>query len=676
MNKFKKFTLLLLIFLLLNSPIQVFADDNATSGDGDTQNALKDKGFYRGSEYMYKVSVYVGLSGEVGKDGSLSSDFKMIGNQPVYIKPSHFGMTNNVSFASNNKTSYYSGGSLRPNTSPQILVDDPPPIPITNGGNIGSVKSYFGDTETLNAFIDAFALQKGTTREGLVSNMTFTIEGESKRLPPEEVLPIKKDGIYKNKVPWVIIYEPVIISYLKDRTTILAFTATEYALAQKLGYFNFKSGPDGQYISAMTHSDLPNSIVLEESWFGYPVISPLPDGVKWDEDRIIQGGGWGMRMFRANGKNVIENDTTYDYNYRVDTDVITSVRVYADGDRITPDEKAYITFNANGATSTTEVTIPEDGSQLVFIKWHTPSTPGEVNIDVSVTGNPAARLGDDARSATLTANIVDLNENVPPNPTANDRKPYGYRIPSVPIKAQKTSATWGEWECEWVPDWQWVPNWIWESKWEKDYYTYHHRGGCKDTDGDGDDDYCPGHRRYRWVDRGKWVDHGEWVDFGDWEYTWISYTASLSAELEIKPDDKVPTANSNRMKSGYGINQKVMTSFYSNAPNSHFTPAQNAIAYYPEFNYEGYLRLMERINSGYSASFELKENKYSTYNNRVHFTPIWFPNGTYQVYTEVIDVWTPAGMLSCNLTDSIIIQGSLYDDWHIGPTKQKIERKN
>ena len=36
------------------------------------------------------------------------------------------------------------------------------------------------------------------------------------------------------------------------------------------------------------------------------------------------------------------------------------------------------------------------------------------------------------------------------------------------------------------------------------------------------------------------------VDFGDWEYTWISYTASLSAELEIKPDDKVPTANSNR----------------------------------------------------------------------------------------------------------------------------------
>jgi hypothetical protein len=162
-------------------------------------------------------------------------------------------------------------------------------------------------------------------------------------------------------------------------------------------------------------------------------------------------------MLRANGNNVIDNDTTYDYNYRVDTDVITSVRVYADrGSNYTCMKKHMLPSMSNGATSTTEVTIPEDGSQLVFIKWHTPSTPGEVDIDVRVTGNPAARLGDGARSATLTAYIVDLNENVPPNPTANDRKPYGYRIPSVPIKAQKTSATWGEWECEWVPDWQWV----------------------------------------------------------------------------------------------------------------------------------------------------------------------------------------------------------------------------
>lgn len=49
----------------------------------------------------------------------------------------------------------------------------------------------------------------------------------------------------------------------------------------------------------MTHSDLPNSIFLEESWFGYPVTSALSDNVYWDLDRIIAGGGWGMRLLKA-----------------------------------------------------------------------------------------------------------------------------------------------------------------------------------------------------------------------------------------------------------------------------------------------------------------------------------------------------------------------------------------
>ncbi len=602
-----KKSLLFFITILLFTSTLVFADDNATSGDGGTSNAKNDKGFYRGSEYMYKVSVYIGLSDQAGKNGELDSDFMMIGNSPVYIKPEHFSLQSNISYAVYSKINYQNGAPLVSNNNRIVITDNPPPIPITNGGNIGSVKSYFGDTKTLIGLIDAFAIQKGTSREGSVSNIHFTINGEKKKLPPEEVLPIKTDGIYQNKVPWVIVYEPVIISYLKDKTTSLAFTASEYALAQKLGYFNFKAGSDGQYISGMTHSDLPNSIVLEESWFGYPVISALPDNVKWSEDRIIQGGGWGMRMLKAN----TSNDTMYDYNYRVDTDVITSVRVYAKGDRITPDNKAYIAFNINGKTTSKSITIPEGSSQLVFIKWPTPTSPQMVNISVEISGNAAAKFDNNARSASFTAKVEDLNKNIPPNPTANDKKPYDYSILSVPEKTQKETATWGEWECEWVES----------------------NGG-----------------------------HG-----GDWKYTWNSYTASLSASMTIKPDAKVPTATSTTMKSGYGINQKVSVNLNSNAPNSNITPAQTSIAYYPEFNYIGYCRVMDLIKSGYSASFELKENKYSTYNSRVHFTPVWFPNGTYQAYAEVIDVWTPAGMLSCSLTDSINIQGSLYDDWHIGP---------
>jgi hypothetical protein len=45
------------------------------------------------------------------------------------------------------------------------------------------------------------------------------------------------------------------------------------------------------------------------------------------------------------------------------------------------------------------------------------------------------------------------------------------------------------------------------------------------------------------------------------------------------------------------------------------------------------------------------------------------PDGAYTVNTWLIDAWTPAGMLSANLTDSLTISGNLWQDWHIAPLK-------
>ncbi|MCX4358003.1 MAG: hypothetical protein OSJ43_17590, partial [Oscillospiraceae bacterium] len=58
----------------------------------------------------------------------------------------------------------------------------------------------------------------------------------------------------------------------------------------------------------------------------------------------------------------------------------------------------------------------------------------------------------------------------------------------------------------------------------------------------------------------------------------------------------------------------------------------------------------------------------SLYNNRTHFSPIWYPDGGYKVYTWALDCWTPAGMLSANLTDSLTIKGNVFDDWHVSPS--------
>lgn len=652
MKIIKRIVLIFLILTMASSMIFVFADgdDNADTGSGGTDQAGKGKGFYRGSEYMYKVSVYVGLSDKANKNTMIATDWKMIGNEPIYIKPTSFSLSNTVMYGQENKIGYLHGASFTSNPTPIILVDNPPPIPITNGGNINSVKSYFGDTATLNMLLKRYATESGTTKEGLVSNIVFSINNEIDTYPANEILPMKINGSYQNKVPWLIVYEPVIISYLKDKKTVLAFTATEYALAQQLGYFDFKYGTDGQQIAKMTHSDLPNSVILQESWFGYPVTTALPDKTLWAENRIIQGGGWGMRMLKANAVNVIKNDTVYDYEYRVNTDVITSVRVYASGD-ITPDNRhvsksayknpkknsATVTLNVNGYNKSTEVVIPSGGSELVWIKWHTPQNPQEVDINVSISGNSAAYLDGGIRNTIIKGNVVDLAQNVPPNPTANDRNDT-FIVPSVPNKADKTTANWGIYSSYWIPNWVWHSNWV------------IHYGSVTTATGTYTYSY--------------WVDEGEWVDEGNWEYDYESYSASLSANLIITPDDKVPTSNGKIMKSGYGFNALVTANPSSNAPSSHITYVQNAISYFPEFSYQNFWRVLDLTGN---SRFEYKSNKYSTYNKRVHFTPVWFPDGTYKVYTEIIDFWTPDGMLRMNLTDELTINGSLYDDWHIGP---------
>ena len=92
---------------------------------------------------------------------------------------------------------------------------------------------------------------------------------------------------------------------------------------------------------------------------------------------------------------------------------------------------------------------------------------------------------------------------------------------------------------------------------------------------------------------------------------------------------------------------------------------QNAVTYFPEFKYKSYWRLLEVTSR---SKMEFRENKYSTYNNRTHFTPVRYPDGSYKVYTWVMDCWTPAGMLSVNKTDSLTIKGNVYDDWHVAPT--------
>ena len=68
-------------------------------------------------------------------------------------------------------------------------------------------------------------------------------------------------------------------------------------------------------------------------------------------------------------------------------------------------------------------------------------TPVFCTIQVRVLGGGTAQ-------STITANIVDLDGNDPPNPVADDRNDT-FTLVDIPEKEEVSSASWGIWSPWW-----------------------------------------------------------------------------------------------------------------------------------------------------------------------------------------------------------------------------------
>ena len=481
-----------------------------------------------------------------------------------------------IHFGKVSKIQYRDGSSISPTTSSYVYYNPAITMPriISTGSSkasIEAIKKYFCD-EIIVRYI-------------------------------AELTGISYDDLITEK--YKLLLEP--IAYFKHNGVMYAMTAHEAAL-----YDNQTGGALRRTMTSLTHKNLPLAMYLEYSDLGFAAYSG-PANKTCSNDTIIAYLGMGIVRFEEQPPEQPE-PTDYDYEYRVDTDVITPVTLYA-GSEINPDGPATVTFTIKGSTyRMRNIVIPEGDSQLAWVKWHTPSEPQDITITVRTNRGTLSQT-------TIKAKVVDLSGNDPPDPKATDTA-GSWRPSDVPSREEKSYAAWSVW---WA---QWHPYWVWHST------------------GDGD---------------GYWVDEG-WYDFFR-----DNYSASMTATTRIEPDEKVPTAAGNTMKSGYGVSNTVTATVSTSAPMSHYTYGQTAVSYFPEFNYTTYWRLLDPLSSGKTARFQFAENIYSTYKQRIHFSPVWFPDGSYTVNTHVMDIWTPAGMLCANLTDSVTISGSLYDDWHIAP---------
>ena len=543
--------LLLALVFLLSCPVLAYADGQGNMdgggsgmGQGTTQN------FWSPGNDGVRITV---VHAETGEAAAPPEDF----SNKTFSKPI-------IHFEKRSKLDYRAGAALTPATEnypyhiPAAII---PYIMTSNShpANIQAIRQYFCSEFAARLVSDA----TGVEYDLLIS------------------------GDYK------LVIEP--ICYFTYQGSFYAMTATEAAL-----YNQLTGGALVANLPNVIQRNLPLAIFLETADLGFPAWTG-PTNERIPDAQIIAALGIGIVSYRELPAPEIEAP---DVVYRVDTDVITSITLNSRR-RLTPSSPGKVTFYIGDRTyRVSNIVMPSYSTQVVWVKWHTPSTPQDIKIRVTASSGSTSET-------EFIARIESLDENPPPDPQATDTNPR-FTMPSLPRNPQKTSASWSVWYAYWVPD------------------------------------YC---------------DEGH--DHGDWEYDANYYYASLDGDMELWPDDIVPTASGKLMKSGYGVKETARARLSTNAPSSHYTTAQTGVSYFSEFKYETYWRLLSRRQSGLNSTFQFQANSYSTYNRNVHFSPVWYPDHSdYTVYTRIIDAWTPAGMLSVNVNDSVDIDGSLFDDWY------------
>lgn len=562
------FSLLVVLTLLLQLPAAhaTGGDPNIEGGGGGMGGAIGDSGWNPGDDGV-RVSVMRGANAEAIFD---ISNIERTRTQMCFVK--------------HNKLYYKNGGGLVPqlngsytNWTPPSDVLLPTIIPSRAGGNnIDAIRSYFTDERVVHFIAD----KAGMTYEELTS------------------------GDYK------LMLEP--IAYFKYNGIQYAMTATEAALFDVA-----KSGDLKYQMWSLTHQNQPLAMYLERADLGIDSWGGAVSGRQSNID-IINYLGVGIVSFFPED---LDPDPPQGENvYRCDTEVITSVLVpnYT-GEEMTPSSDDYTTFVTPNGTYHKQMICPARKNQLMWVKWRTPSTPGEYTITVIPAGVDER---DSRRHIAIPITVVELEERTPPDPgydgplegpgiTHTEYRP-NFRPVDPPDWGSNTRATWSQWVAEWV--------------------------------------------QLGWYN-------------GYWKFSMASYEAELTVDYRLEPSERCPTAelrgSTYKMKSGYGVRATCDVTVSAHATGADVTPAQHVLAVFPEFDYQDFYRLLWPDSRSYRALWQFQVNPYSYYGEEVHYTPIWYPDTDYTVPVAVFDAWTPGGQLWATEVDTMDIRGSAYDDWYI-----------
>ena len=62
-----------------------------------------------------------------------------------------------------------------------------------------------------------------------------------------------------------------------------------------------------------------------------------------------------------------------------------------------------------------------------------------------------------------------------------------------------------------------------------------------------------------------------------------------------------------------------------------------------------------------TKTWQLAINPLSNVGSRLHYTPLWYPDGSYIAWAQAFYAWSPIGQMYEHKTDTLTIEGDMYD---------------
>lgn len=326
-------------------------------------------------------------------------------------------------------------------------------------------------------------------------------------------------------------------------------------------------------------------------------------------------------------------------NYRAGTDVITTFIIRNQDDigelNIRPKHKLTTEFKAINPTTNAVIAskkvegtvIPKKGTNIVYFKWKVPDDYNKDSVklrcDINTTkGVNEMRYDDNTVIGMNTVQKISVQET--PDTTFEERAPSWFVKPNAGDNAETSRF------ASAVVDSTSYQRWEWKNDW----------------------------------------------------YNLANYSITLEADSKLTPDVNSPShklvGTQFEMKSGYGFSTKTTAkAVVGAAPADAYTLPQSANMHIAEYRFSSQNNKYRTLEQTSSGVFEFYKNEYAKTDKgekdgrRIHFTPLYYPDGEYKGKSYVYDFWTPTGMLSKIVEDKLAIKGNMYDDWYLTHSEKK-----